>query len=317
MFLLYLSLPSPSRRSFLDRGPPFFRALLPRGMKGTSAFRFATVSPEKQEYKHARLFDPSPTSASIACSSSFVAANAVSQGRVVILPADYTLYRPTSVPPTVSGHTGGTADLTFSPFHPELLATCGDECVRGWRVPSSVLEEDLIKPDFDVSMERGSPNALQFHPHVDELLAVGCKSGAELININSATSSASFDTKDAVTSIVWDYFGKQLACVGKSYNLYTCDPRTVKGTTVKGTKGSGFRPQNALYNGRDGKLIVAGLSSSRQPEIRIFDPRNLSESLVDQELNLAPGYMMPIYDVDTRLLAVTLRCVCVCVCVYG
>lgn len=276
-----------------------------------NVFRYAAGREEKsQAYRNLPLVDGSSTSTGIACSSDFIATGGVSAGRIIIMPVDHSKFKASSSPNAIAAHADTPGDLQFSPFHPNLLATGGDECVRLWTIPEGGLTESLSTPTVQVNAMEGGVYSIKFNPLIDGLLAVGCKAKLSIVDTSVGKSVYEFESsgfgKDLV-SVDWDYYGNTVVSMGKDYSMYHIDPRKAGSTELKGVKCSGFRPQSCVFMGSTGHLIVSGVSSSRQPMLQVFDPRELTTPIASQDLELSPGFSMPLYDPDANLLFFTMR----------
>lgn len=278
----------------------------------SSTFKYASIKESKQVYVNLPLETPSPTSASIAASAKFVATQAVSSGRVMVIPTDFSEYKATNTPSTLLASGAQIKDLSFSPFSDTLLATVSaDESVKLWEIPRGGLEADMSNPSAEIACQGGELHSLSFHPLVANLAAVGGKSGVQIVDPVAESQISSFDVsgygKDIVT-VVWDYYGKQVACIGKDYRMSLFDPRSADTNVLGNAKKSGrFRPQAAAFMGSKNYLVATGVNSSRQPVVQCYDPRMMGESFADEDLEMSPGYTMPLYDPDTRILYITLR----------
>ncbi|GAB5358359.1 hypothetical protein AAMO2058_000450700 [Amorphochlora amoebiformis] len=277
-----------------------------------SKFRFAKIQLLSKErcFRNLNLSDTSSTSPSIAASSHFIATTSLSAGRVLVLPTDISKYD-AKKSPLIAAHAGGVSDLGFTPFHADVLATGGDESIKLWKIPEDGFTSDVSKPEVEMKEMPGSVHSIQWNPLVDNLMAVGCKSALKICDVKEQKCLFSFDLTSYGTDLInvsWDYFGKEILCISKNYTMHYIDPRTKKeGTFGKGVKASGFRPQRAIFMGAGGKVLISGVSSSREPSLNIFDPRKLSDPLVDQQLSVSPGYLFPMYDHDTKILSLAIR----------
>ena len=193
-----------------------------------------------------------------------------------------------------------------------MLATGADEVVKLWTIPEGGLTKDNMKnPSFEISGPEGEVNSLAFNPLVSNLLAVGSKSNMIVADATKGSEAFKFEVsgygKD-ILDVSWDFYGKTVACVTKDYKLCIVDPRSSDSKVLSTTKKcSGFRPNAAVFMGEKGHVIATGVNSSRSPVVEIYDPRMMSESFTDEDLDMSPGYAMPMYDPDTKILYVAVR----------
>jgi len=208
--------------------------------------------------------------------------------------------------PLFCGHTAAVLDLDFSPFHPSVIASCGEDGYAYiWSIPEGGLTKNAEVGDVAQTLKghRRKVGTVNFHPTADNIIATSSTDySVKVWDINAGkTISDVAGHTDNIGSVAWNYDGSVIATACKDKKARLIDPRSgVVTETVaahEGAKGS-----RCLWLGSKGTLMTVGMTKLSEREFRIWDPRKLSEHLVNKKIDTSSGQFMPFFDNDSSML---------------
>jgi len=118
------------------------------------------------------------------------------------------------------------------------------------------------------------------------------------------TGQSKFDVgghPDIVQSAGWNYNGSLLSTACKDKKIRVVDPRVGK-ITQEVEAHQGIKGMRVLFLGASDKLFSMGFSKTSERQISIWDPKNLTEPLRNENIDTMSGILMPFFDNDTNVL---------------
>ena len=147
----------------------------------------------------------------------------------------------------IKGHKGPVLDITFSPFHEDLMVTGSDDTsIKLWRIPEGGLDREQGEDDALAVMRghRNSVKACVFHPSVSGALATASSdSTVRLWDINSSAEifNSELDLPDggSISNLSFNYTGSQIvaACKDKMIRFLDFRTSTIVGSSPKDALG--------------------------------------------------------------------------------
>lgn len=291
------------------------------------ASKFASVLKYRHMYgteypKASTFFNLTPQLASadsplIACSDKYWAIPYQGGGGPVYvsLLSKYGKVEPTC--PLINGHKSSVLDISFSPFHSNIMATGStDSTVKIWSLPdledqvsmSPLFESDAIA---SFSTHRNSVRTCNFHPTVEGLVVTSSldmtvrlhdiHAGVEV----SCTELEGVAEGGQVNSVSFNYDGSLLSLACKDRVVRIMDPRANKITLSTPTNSILGRNLGACwcYNGpSNSSIVTVSSSSSGLRQMNLWDPRMMNQSLQTISIDNASGQLFPIFDEDSQVV---------------
>ncbi len=122
-------------------------------------------------------------------------------------------------------------------------------------------------------------------------------------DIEKSSVITNFDEcKDLILDLAWDYNGNQYAITSKDRNVRMVDARTAALAGMIEGAHEGSKSVKTTYLGHLNKLLTVGFSKTSTRQIKIWDPRKVSEEVFRLDIDNAAGVIMPFFDPDTSLL---------------
>lgn len=242
----------------------------------------------------------------ISASCSYMAFNVDTGGggNVGILPLDTTGRVGQSLP-TLKGHADYVTDMKFSPFHPELLATCAaDNTVKLWSLP----EVERLSENIDTLTSTSLPGQdrrvelLAWNPVADGVLAIGVNQSAKVFDVETAAEKYDISShEDQIQSLCWHGNGSLVVTSSKDRKLRVLDLRA--NTVAQECEGHEINKESrAVYLGNQDYIMSTGFGSGRYRELKMWDSRNLGSPLKTDSRDNNNGVLMPLLDEDTNML---------------
>uniref|UniRef100_A0A8C8SUL5 Coronin n=1 Tax=Pelusios castaneus TaxID=367368 RepID=A0A8C8SUL5_9SAUR len=184
-------------------------------------------------------------------------------------------------------HSDVVTDLDFSPFDPLLLATSSaDRTVKVWHLPES--GQDLPScPGVTLGPEGCQVDALQFHPTAAGVLVSGAGRVAKIWDVAQQKALTALDPHgDLIQSVAWKQDGAFLGTSCKDKKLRIFDPRT-KPSAVQSIQGhENNKDSRLLWMNASDYILSVGFSQVREREVKLWDTRKFSSSLISFGENL-------------------------------
>ena len=294
-----------SKRNSLEKFIGFGSTLKFRHMYGTEA-------PKTQCY-----FNIKPSTASdsalISCSDKFWAVPYEGTGGGPVYVSSFSdIGKVEPSCPLINGHKAPVVDISFSPFHSNIMASASVDCsVKVWSIPhkitSSQNESDAI---VSFSTHMNTVKACCFSPIIDGLL---CTTSADmtvrLYDINAGNELSCTDlrsnivsSQSSINSLSFNYDGTTIMACCKDKCLNIIDLR------VSEVVGSVCSPENNTLLGRNLRGIWCNKNQSQsiiftvfsnhlgQRMIQLYDPRKLTSPIKSSVIDNGTGQLFPFYD---------------------
>uniref|UniRef100_A0A8C8SSG2 Coronin n=1 Tax=Pelusios castaneus TaxID=367368 RepID=A0A8C8SSG2_9SAUR len=271
-----------------------------------SRFRHVAAKPARKEtwIRDVRASSVTSCGNHIKSSCRLIAFNADSAGVLGIVPVESQDggKRPVT---QLCCHSDVVTDLDFSPFDPLLLATSSaDRTVKVWHLPES--GQDLPScPGVTLGPEGCQVDALQFHPTAAGVLVSGAGRVAKIWDVAQQKALTALDPHgDLIQSVAWKQDGAFLGTSCKDKKLRIFDPRT-KPSAVQSIQGhENNKDSRLLWMNASDYILSVGFSQVREREVKLWDTRKFSSSLISFVLDTSSGAFIPLFDPDTSLLVV-------------
>ncbi len=283
------------------------------GFGSTLKFRhmYGTEVPKSQSYFNIRP-STAADSALISCSDTYWAVpyEGTGGGPVYVSSfSDVGKVEPSC--PLINGHKAPVVDISFSPFHSNIMATASADCsVKLWSIPpkikSSQGDSDAI---MAFSTHMNTVKACCFSPTIDGLL---CSSSADmtvrLYDINAGKELSCTDLRSisgaqsGLNSLSFNYDGTTVMTCCKDKCLNIIDLR------ISEVIGSIYSPENGNILGRNLRGIWCNKNHSQsiiftvfsnhlgQRMIQLYDPRKLISPVISSVIDNGTGQLFPLYD---------------------
>mmetsp|Transcript_30028 Transcript_30028/g.39502 ORF Transcript_30028/g.39502 Transcript_30028/m.39502 type:complete len:444 (-) Transcript_30028:462-1793(-) len=209
-------------------------------------------------------------------------------------------------PPVLTGHKSAVLDFEFNPFHEHIIATGSEDLtVKVWGIPEDGLTENLTEPLVDLHGHRKKVTLLKFHPTASNVLAsVAANYEVKLWDIEKSAELYSVDGEhtNLIHDIEWDFAGNTYFTSCKDKKVRRFDGRTGSVVDKIEEAHQGTKSVKLAFLGGKDQLATVGFTRQSGRQIKIWDPRNMSDKLKVIDMDTAPGVLMPFYDPDSCLL---------------
>ena len=246
----------------------------------------------------------------IDCNGNFIALSWVgTKGNICILDPANPVRISEKVKLIKGAHEGFVSNVKFSPFRPNLLASCADDClIKLWQIPEGGLVEDMSEEiqKFRGHMKR--PFCTEFHPCCEEIIAsTGHDRNVIVWNIQNAETLFSVATPEDNFGCVWSYNGALLGSSSRNHT-YIIDPRTSSIVTTINSH-TGIKP--AKMNWISENFVTSfGCTKDNRREVKLFDLRKVTDGVVSEEVvqsyaDTKAPFIWTFYDYSLKLLYLT------------
>ncbi|KAJ3114896.1 Coronin-2B [Phlyctochytrium bullatum] len=207
-------------------------------------------------------------------------------------------------PPMFVGHTGPVLDTDFNPFNDHIVASASEDCrVMVWSIPEGGLKQNVETPVLTLNGHGRKVGHVLFHPTADNVLASA--SGdftVKLWDISTGKERQELTGHtELIQSLAWSYDGAQLITACKDKKIRVFDVRA--NTVVAEAQGhAGVKGSRVTHFGPVDKFASTGFSRSSERQVYVWDAKNLSEPLKQENIDTASGLIIPHFDVDTSML---------------
>uniref|UniRef100_A0A674IQV1 Coronin n=1 Tax=Terrapene triunguis TaxID=2587831 RepID=A0A674IQV1_9SAUR len=271
-----------------------------------SRFRHAVTKPARKEawIRDVRAGSTISCGNHIKSSCHLIAFNADSAGVLGIVPLESRDGGKRAVS-QLCCHSDVVTDFDFSPFDALLLATgSADETVKVWRLSES--GQDLPScPGVTLGPAGCQVETLQFHPTADGVLVSGAGRTAKVWDVAQQKPLTALEPHgDLIQSVSWKQDGALLGTSSKDKKLRIFDPRTkpAAAQSIQGHENN--KDSRLLWMNASDYVLSVGFSQMREREVKLWDTRRFSSSLVSFALDTSSGAAIPLLDPDTGLLVV-------------
>jgi len=203
----------------------------------------------------------------------------------------------------VSGHKNAVLDLDFNPFNDNLIASVSEDCTgKIWGIPDGGVKETLTEPLQTLSGHKRKVGTVKFSPTANNILATTSTDfSVKIWDIEKGKDVLSVDAQhtDIIQSAEWNRNGSLIATSSKDKKVRIIDPRTNK-VVQEAEAHQGIKGSRVVYIGD--KLFSVGFTKTSEREFAIWDSRDFSKKLSNQNVDSASGLLMPFYDEDTKIL---------------
>jgi len=271
---------------------------------------FGTVAKKEDCYDELRITRS-------AWDSNFVAANpnyfgviweAGGGGAVAVLPWSQS-GKATANLPLIAGHKGAVLDIDFNPFNDNLIASVSEDCTgKIWGIPEGGLKTTMTEPLQTLTGHRRKVGTVLHHPTANNILATTSTDFAVKVwDIEKGKDVLSIDAQhtDIIQSLDWNPNGSLAATTCKDKKLRLIDPRA-KTIVSEAEAHQGVKGSRVIFLGKE-KMFSVGFTKTSEREFAIWDPRNLSSTLVRQTIDTSSGTFMPFFDKDTNVFSLLVK----------
>ena len=219
---------------------------------------------------------------------------------IAILDINNPIRVPSNVP-LIRAHKAYINDLKFSPFIPNLLASCSDDgTIKFWQIPEGGLTKDL---DKETQIYRGHHKRVilsQFHPCSRDIMgSCSFDNSIQVFSITTGKTYCKVTTKDRISSLDWNYNGSLIGIMNSDKNAYIYDPRGNK--EVLHTKAHGSQKCQKMVFVDPNYFSTTGFDNGKR-EIKLFDMRNFEKPVNTLIIDSSSGVMFPFYDYDSHCI---------------
>ncbi|KAI9357008.1 hypothetical protein DFJ73DRAFT_821808 [Zopfochytrium polystomum] len=207
-------------------------------------------------------------------------------------------------PPVFTGHTSAVLDTDFNPFNDHIVASCAEDCrVMVWQVPEGGPKANVEAPLLTLNGHGRKVGHVLFHPSAENVLLSA--SGDFTVKVWDISTGAQRQELTGHTELIqgisWSYDGALVitTCKDKKIRLFDVRSNTVVQEAaghvgVKGTRADWMGPLN--------KFVTTGFSRTSERQVFIWDIKNLSEPIKQENIDTGSGLIIPKFDEDTSML---------------
>ncbi|XP_026178456.1 coronin-2B-like isoform X3 [Mastacembelus armatus] len=235
-------------------------------------------------------------------------------GSFLVLPVHHT-GRVDPQHPRVCGHSGRVLDVKWNPFDDHCIASCSEDCtVKIWDIPACGVQQNLTKARKTLIGHSRRVGLIEWHPTAENLLLSSAydykvllwdvsQVGAVIrspVRIVLRPIHHRYPSETLLLSVCFNCDGSRLAVTCKDRRIRVLDPRTGKILQVSCSKS--HRASKVLYLGGLKMLLSTGCSPWNHRQVVLWDLDDLSEPLLEEDLDGSAGVLFPFYDPDTHML---------------
>jgi len=204
------------------------------------------------------------------------------------------------------GHTAQITDFEFSPSNPRIIASAAmDAAVKIWSIPKEGLTKNMDEPAVDLLGHDKKVVCLKFNQSVQNLLVTASddrnfkfwdfQAGKVALNIE--------DTGIAPHSMTWNLDGSLMAACDKAKMLFVLDPRASEKHVVQTTVcHESLRGARVVWMQKFNRIFTCGYSKAAERQFKLWDTRDLSKPLCEENIDSGAGQLMPFFDEDTSMM---------------
>ncbi|XP_066515231.1 coronin-2B-like [Hoplias malabaricus] len=210
--------------------------------------------------------------------------------------------------PRVCGHRARVLDVKWDPFNDHRIASCSEDCtVKVWEVPDSGLKENLLTARKELLGHSRRVGLIEWHPTARDLLLSSAydykvcvwRVDGLCVVVKTPVCVIRLHT-DLVLSLSFNEDGSRLSTTCKDRRVRVIDPRS--GHLLQEYSGQSHKACKVLFLTDLNLLLTTGISHWNQRQFALWDPEDLSEPLLEEDVDGGSGILFPFYDPDTHML---------------
>ncbi|KAJ8008536.1 hypothetical protein DPEC_G00105890 [Dallia pectoralis] len=209
--------------------------------------------------------------------------------------------------PRVCGHSATVLDVKWNPFDDHCIASCSEDCtVKLWDIPANGVHQNITVPRKVLQCHTRRVSLLEWHPTARDILLSSAYDYKVMVWDVSLSDSVLRTPvavislhPELVLSMSFNTDGSALATTCLDKRVRIINPRTGHLLQVSSIKQ--HKANKVVYVG-DNMLLSTGISPWNQRQMVLWDTEDLSEPLLEEELDGAAGVLFPFYDPDTHLI---------------
>jgi WD40 repeat protein len=270
---------------------------------------FGTEHPKSGTFYNLKPNTSAMDSPLIACSDMFWAVPYQGGGGPVYVSKLNSFGKVEPTCPVVNGHKAPVLDISFSPFHSNIMATASDDStVKIWQLnEDSGVTSDLTERDAcsTLNAHSHSVRTCNFHPTVAGLIFTSSLDlTVKLFDINSGSVVGCLDAGlsegGIVSNLTFNFDGSLAAIATKDRVVKVLDARTggVCMSTPTGSTafGRNLRVEWCCSGPTMGSMATVSTASSGMRQMLMWDPRSMATPICTQSIDNAAGQLFPMYD---------------------
>eukprot|EP00007_Cunea_sp_BSH-02190019_P000220 CAMPEP_0174248912 /NCGR_PEP_ID=MMETSP0417-20130205/43316_1 /TAXON_ID=242541 /ORGANISM="Mayorella sp, Strain BSH-02190019" /LENGTH=954 /DNA_ID=CAMNT_0015328779 /DNA_START=49 /DNA_END=2913 /DNA_ORIENTATION=+ len=201
-------------------------------------------------------------------------------------------------------------DLQFDPFHPDRLATAGEDGhIKVWKITDDQClrkkgrsDTNFTEPAVDLSGHLTKVNLIKYHPTVEGLLFSASGDGTmrlwDSINGKELLCMEGL-IEDMVQDVSWGPDGSLIAVSTKDKKLKIIDPRKQKVIQEGIAHPNSAKSTRIVWMRNNNLILTCGFGRSSAREMSLFNPNDLSAPIGSAEQGASNSIMNPFYDPET------------------
>ncbi|XP_065601702.1 coronin-2A [Cyrtonyx montezumae] len=209
--------------------------------------------------------------------------------------------------PRVCGHKGNVLDIKWNPFNDFVIASCSEDAtIKIWDIPKQITE-NITTPKKELLGHARRVGLIEWHPTANNILFSSSHDYKIMIwNLDTVEDVLSNPVKildvhkDVVLSMSFNTDGSLLATASRDRKIRLIDPRAR--TVLQESSYKPHRANKVLFLGNMKKLLSTGTSRWNNRQIALWDQNDLSEPLLEEDLDGSSGLLFPFYDSDTNMV---------------
>ncbi|KAI8816914.1 uncharacterized protein EV422DRAFT_543554 [Fimicolochytrium jonesii] len=203
-----------------------------------------------------------------------------------------------------NGHTAAVLDTDFNPFNDHVIASASEDTkVMIWTIPQGGPVESISTPAATLTGHGRKVGHVLFHPTADNVLAsASADFTIKLWDIATGQEKTELTGHtEIIQSLSWNYDGSLLATTCKDKKLRVFDVRANK-VVQEAVGHQGIKGARVQWMGNADRFVTTGFSRTSDRQVYIYDSKNLSAPLKQENIDTASGLLMPFFDADTSML---------------
>jgi len=163
----------------------------------------------------------------------------------------------------------------------------------------------MEEPAVDLSGHDKKVVAMKFNPTVENLLvSASDDKNFRFWDISSGKLAQNIDdTGIAPHSMVWNPEGSLIAATDKSKMLFILDPRaSEKHVTQSTVCHESLKGARVIWMHKNNRIFTCGSSKNAERQFKLWDVRDITKPLCEENIDSGSGQLMPFWDEDTSLM---------------